>query len=121
MASALESVGVQAGQEFAAEIIVGGGRRAQWTVDATVTRLGERTMDLRLAGPAGVLAELDDEDFVWAEVELPQGEKVRPLCEILTVSNEGLTVRYKHLFPDQRARLLATRPAVGSGLYAAAR
>ena len=117
---AVESAGMDAGVALAAEIIVGGGRRAQWAVDATVTRLGERTMDLRLARPTGAVAALDDEDFVWADVELPGGEKIRPLCEILTVSNEGLTVRYKHLFPDHRARLVASRPAVGRGLYAAA-
>lgn len=121
MASAFESVGVHAGVGLAAEIIVGGGSRAEWTVDATVIRLGERTMDMRLDGPKSVLSTLDHEDFVWADVELPGGEKLHPLCEILTVSNDGLTVRYKHLFPDQRERLLATRPAVSDGMYGVVR
>ena len=119
MASAIEGVG--AGAVLAAEVFAGGGRRPSWSAEAVVTRLGERTMDVAFTGPAPSVDELDDVDFVWVEVQLPGGAKIRPLGELVTVSNGAMTVRFKHLFPDHRASLMGYRTPVGEGLYAVAR
>ncbi len=47
--------------------------------------------------------------FVWMDLELPEGEPVRALGEVLPRRNPtslALEIRFKHLFPDQKRRLL---------------
>ncbi len=52
---------------------------------------------------------MDDVRFVWLEFGVPNepGKSIKALGEIEPPPSEGLArrVRFKHLFPDQRARL----------------
>lgn len=47
--------------------------------------------------------------FVWLDLELDDGEPVRALGEIVpsrTAVDRACDIRFKHLFPDHRRRLL---------------
>jgi len=49
---------------------------------------------------------LKDNRFMWLEFNLPgTGDRIRALGEITDRQPFGVTVRFKHLFPDQRTKL----------------
>jgi len=47
--------------------------------------------------------------YIWLDLDLPDGEEVRALGEVLPrrdAASLALDIKFKHLFPDQRRRLL---------------
>ena len=52
--------------------------------------------------------DLDLGRYVWLDLELPGDEPVRALGEVLPrdPTSIALDIKFKHLFPDQRRRLL---------------
>lgn len=63
--------------------------------------------------PAEALA---DSRYMWLEFGIPgSSDKIKALGEITERNPFGVTVRFKHLFPDQKARLashLGVNPAM---------
>lgn len=58
---------------------------------------------IELDTPAELLA---DDRFLWLEFNLPETrEKIRALGEITDRKTFSVSVKFKHLFPDQRAKL----------------
>jgi len=46
-----------------------------------------------------------DQRFLWMEFSTPANERISALGEITERSEAGVSVRFKHLFPDQRRKL----------------
>ena len=53
---------------------------------------------------------LADTRFGWLTMELPGTGLVRPLVEMLHEDEEGTTVRFIHVFPDDRETLSGFEP-----------
>lgn len=98
---------------------------------ATVVHLAARRVRLHGAGPEReTTADHIDADgvrlrdpeavprarFVWLDLDLPGGEPVRALGEVLPrrdATSLALDIKFKHLFPDDRRRLLQALVATG--------
>ena len=84
-----------------AEVVLGGQGRPRPALRTSVAAVGRRGMVLE--GVEG----LRGASHAWVSVELPSGERVRPLVE-LGAENEGrFPVRFRHLFPRDAAALEA--------------
>jgi len=75
---------------------------AQGDCEATADHVDADGVSLRDA------ADLDLGRFVWMDLDLPDGDPVRALGEVLPrdPTSVALDIKFKHLFPDPRRRLL---------------
>ena len=87
---------------LSATMTIGGHPSSSRTLDAVIWSVDREGVVL------GTDDDLGDVEYAWLEIELPGGDSVRPLMRI--ERNEGGTIwlSYRHLFPKDRARLLAT-------------
>jgi hypothetical protein len=105
MATSLETFG--GGAEIVAHVTWGGAGEPAGELDAVVSRIGRRTLDLCPTGGPGALAGWSERRALWVELELATGARIRPLVEIVALGAGRASVRYRHLFPDHRAALEA--------------
>jgi hypothetical protein len=70
--------------------------------EATATRVDADGMLIVDAG------DVDIGRFVWLDVDMPDDEPVRALGEVLWRDpvSLALDIKFKHLFPDQKRRLM---------------
>jgi hypothetical protein len=77
--------------------------------DAVATVETVDQQGLRLHGLPAAWREQPLGRYVWLDLGLDDGEPLRALGEILpdsTATGQALDIRFKHLFPDHRRRLL---------------
>ncbi len=81
--------------------VIIGDARSTTAIDVKDVRIGRRgiTCAFPWALPEG--------SHAWVEVELPTGQKLRPLVAVLRSSAGALSVRIVHLFPVQQRALEA--------------
>jgi hypothetical protein len=81
-------------------------RRAQDEPDCVATAQHFDLQGVSLAEPpSAVLGR-----YVWLDLDVDEGEPVRALGEVMgpsPASELAWAIRFKHLFPDQRKRLIA--------------
>ena len=87
---------------MSATMTIGGHPSSCRTVDAVIWSVDRE----------GVVLEADEDlgdvEYAWLELELPGGDNVRPLMRIERQEAGTIWLSYRHLFPRDRARLLAT-------------
>ena len=83
-------------------------------IEATLT-FGAREAERRVTGqlrglkPEGCVITsseaITDVKYAWLEVELPNGETIRPLAELGGQEDDGMALSFRYLFPKDRVRL----------------
>lgn len=97
---------VSARQETGARVpltgrVIIGDARSTTAIDVQDVRIGRR--GVTCAFPWA----LAEGSHAWIEVELPSGQKLRPLVSVLKSSAGALSARIVHLFPVQQRALEA--------------
>lgn len=85
------------------DLTCGGGAVPAMTFEVGVCRIGHRSMDLVAIGGHS-LSVLSQVNYAWIDIEA-EGLAIRPLVEIVSVTETTASVRFRHLFPRQQAAL----------------
>jgi len=88
--------------------VVLGDSRGSTAIDVDSIRLGRRGLVFSFPWA------LQPGSHAWIEVTLPTGKKIRPLVSVIQTTEQGVSARFVHLFPEHR-RALDTLLASPSG------
>ena len=92
-------------QHMSARLTLGRQPSEQVVVDAEVRAVGRRGAVLRTADP------LAGASHAWLELTLPGGEIIRPLVRVGRENDGHTPVRFRHVWPRDRAALEAFHAA----------
>lgn len=102
---------VDSSPQLEASVTFGGHVSPSVELDADVRRIGLRSGELVPRTREDLLA-MASSSHLWVSITLNEGSRIRPLAQVVGVSEGTLRLRWRHLFPNDRRALEAWHGAV---------